>query len=46
MGFACEKPLEEVNFPEKVDYWIPRLREDITSLYLEGRHYRDAVVRA
>lgn len=31
--FACENPLEEVYFPEKVDYWIPKLREDIASLF-------------
>ena len=28
--------MEEVNFPEKVDYRISGLREDIASLYLEG----------
>lgn len=33
LDFACGNPLEEVDFPEKVNYCIPKLREDIASLY-------------
>lgn len=46
MEFACEIPPEEVSFPEKVEYWMPRLGKDLADLYLEGRHYKEAVVRA
>lgn len=37
---------EEVSFPEKVEHWMPRLGKDLADLYLEGRHCKEAVVRA